>query len=55
MSGEKERAIKLREKFGELAEQVVDELIDQAYLGYDYDLQHELPFFNKVREELKTI
>ncbi len=55
MSDEKQRAIDLRKKFGLLAELVVDELIYQAHSGYENDLIYELPFFEKVKEELKGV
>lgn len=30
----------------------VDELIEQAEMGYDYDAEAELPFFKEVRKEI---
>ena len=48
-------AKRLREKFGGMAPQVVDEILDKAESGYDYDASFEVPFYTKVKEKLAEI
>ena len=44
-----EEAKRLQEKFGDLATLVVDELLANAYSGYDYDASAEVPYYNAIK------
>ncbi len=38
-----------------IALMVCDELIDAAIRGYDYDADYEIPFYEGVKSELKSM